>query len=137
LPRWVDVDQMMSSTSAVLRLLRSFSAFSTVAARCWGCADAPAPPCRADMGSQVAETGHFLRSVVEVDEDPHGICTVGGDSSGAVAADEFLDHRGDMIPPLAAVEDAIMSGPGGHVIGFFGIGQIGRDIERCPRLAKP
>ena len=35
--------QIMSSTSAVLRLLRAASAFRTVAASCWGCSSARAP----------------------------------------------------------------------------------------------
>ena len=43
MPTWVEVPQITSSTSAVLMLLRSASAFSTVEARCWGCMLASAP----------------------------------------------------------------------------------------------
>src|SRR3546814_9776122 len=58
LPRWVEVDQITSSTVLVSRSLRSRIAASTVAARCcgWRCDSAPLPGLPIPRGVRTARS---------------------------------------------------------------------------------
>ena len=44
---------------------------------------------------------------------------------------------GDLVPPAAAVEDAVMPGAFGHVIPLHRLGQVGGQLERGAGLPQP
>ena len=50
--------------------------------------------------------------------------------------DEFLDHRGDLFAPAAAVEDAVMARALGHQIALLRRVEIGRQFQRGAGLAQ-